>query len=120
MRAIIVIDDEFMAEAMRATGLRTKREAVEFFGEGNWQGDLDADRRDHDDPRHPPAAGRPLLAVGRTKRSADPTLRLHDRRPATLRMSESTWQMRNTSRFCDKGSRCGTHGGVSMKRSRPT
>ena len=63
MRTKIVIDDELMAEALRATGLRTKREAVEaglrllarrarqvaaadLFGTVGWQGDLDAERRD--------------------------------------------------------------------------
>jgi len=30
MRTNIVIDDELMAEALRATGLKTKREAVEL------------------------------------------------------------------------------------------
>ncbi|HEX6011407.1 MAG TPA: type II toxin-antitoxin system VapB family antitoxin [Geminicoccaceae bacterium] len=63
MRTKIVIDDELMAEALRATGLRTKREAVEaglrllarrarqvaaadLFGTVDWRGDLDAERRD--------------------------------------------------------------------------
>ena len=63
MRTNIVIDDELMAEALAATGLRTKREAVEaglrlltrrarqasaadLFGAVDWQGDLDAERRD--------------------------------------------------------------------------
>lgn len=63
MRTNIVIDDAVMAEALRATGLRTKREAVEaglrllarrarqaaaadLFGTVDWQGDLDAERRD--------------------------------------------------------------------------
>jgi len=63
MRTNIVIDDGLMAEAMRATGLRTKREAVElglrtllrlrkqedirqFRGKLDWSGDLDAMRRD--------------------------------------------------------------------------
>lgn len=63
MRTNIVIDDAVMAEALRATGLRTKREAVEaglrllarrarqaaaadLFGTVDWQDDLDAERRD--------------------------------------------------------------------------
>jgi Arc/MetJ family transcription regulator len=63
MRTNIVIDDGLMREALRATGLRTKREAVEeglrtlvrmqkqaeirrFRGKLQWKGDLDAMRRD--------------------------------------------------------------------------
>jgi Arc/MetJ family transcription regulator len=63
MRTNIVIDDSLMRDALRATGLRTKREAVErglsvlvrlsrqgeirkWRGKLNWQGDLDAMRRD--------------------------------------------------------------------------
>ncbi len=63
MRTNIVIDDGLMAEAMRATGLTTKREAVElglrtllrlrkqedirhFRGKLAWSGDLDAMRTD--------------------------------------------------------------------------
>jgi Arc/MetJ family transcription regulator len=63
MRTNIVIDDSLMAEAMRATGLRTKREAVElglktlvrlraqeeirgFRGKLAWTGDLEAMRND--------------------------------------------------------------------------
>lgn len=63
MRTNIVIDDELMESALRATGLKTKREAVElglrtllllrqqeeirrFRGKLNWQGDLDAMRLD--------------------------------------------------------------------------
>jgi Arc/MetJ family transcription regulator len=75
MRTNIVIDDELMAEALRATGLRTKREAVEaglrllarrarqaaaadLSGAVDWRGDLDAERRDDEQPRpgHPAAA----------------------------------------------------------------
>jgi Arc/MetJ family transcription regulator len=58
-----VIDDKLMAEALRATGLKTKREAVELGlrtllqlskqsdirrlrGKVSWEGDLDAMRRD--------------------------------------------------------------------------
>lgn len=58
MRTNIVIDDELMAEVLAATGVRTKREAVEmglkallrlkkqenirgFRGKLDWQGDLD-------------------------------------------------------------------------------
>lgn len=64
MRTNIVIDDKLMAEALRATGLKTKREAVELGlqtllrlrkqmeirrlrGKVDWQGDLDAMRRDN-------------------------------------------------------------------------
>jgi Arc/MetJ family transcription regulator len=63
MRTNIDIDDDLMAEAMAATGLGTKRETVEtalrllarrarqaeaadLFGRIDWQGDLDAERRD--------------------------------------------------------------------------
>ena len=63
MRTNIVIDDDLMDEALRATGLRTKREAVElglktllrlskqqdvrrFRGKLAWTGDLDAMRTD--------------------------------------------------------------------------
>lgn len=63
MRTNIVIDDGLMAEAMRATGLRTKREAVElglktlvrlrkqeeirgFRGKLAWAGNLEAMRSD--------------------------------------------------------------------------
>lgn len=63
MRIAIVIDDELMADALRATGLKTKREAVELGlktllqlnrkkdlrrlrGKVAWGGDLDAMRRD--------------------------------------------------------------------------
>lgn len=63
MRTNIVIDDDLMAKALRATGLKTKREAVELGlrtllrlrqqgelrqlrGKLSWQGDLDAMRRD--------------------------------------------------------------------------
>lgn len=63
MRTNIVIDDELMNSALRVTGLKTKREAVElglrtllqlrqqaeikrFKGKLDWQGDLDAMRRD--------------------------------------------------------------------------
>lgn len=63
MRTNIVIDDQLMEETLRATGLKTKREAVElglrtllrlrrqeeirrFRGKLDWQGDLDAMRTD--------------------------------------------------------------------------
>ena len=63
MRTNIVIDDKLMRDTLRATGLKTKREAVElglrtllrlrqqeemrrFRGKLNWQGDLDAMRAD--------------------------------------------------------------------------
>jgi Arc/MetJ family transcription regulator len=63
MRTNIVIDDKLMADVLRATGLGTKREAVELGlrtllrlrrqaelrrlrGKLAWQGDLDAMRRD--------------------------------------------------------------------------
>lgn len=63
MRTNIEIDDKVMAEAMAASGLRTKRETVEaalrllarrkrqasaldLFGKVEWEGDLDADRQD--------------------------------------------------------------------------
>ncbi|HUO04822.1 MAG TPA: type II toxin-antitoxin system VapB family antitoxin [Candidatus Binataceae bacterium] len=63
MRTNIVIDDKLMKDAMRATGAKTKREAVErglemlvalkrqelirrLRGKLKWQGDLRAMRRD--------------------------------------------------------------------------
>jgi len=63
MRTNIVIDDRLMKETLKATGLKTKREAVElglrtllrlrrqarirqFRGKLRWQGDLDAMRTD--------------------------------------------------------------------------
>jgi Arc/MetJ family transcription regulator len=63
MRTNIVIDDKLMRDALRATGLKTKREAVEsglrtllrlskqaeirrLRGKLKWQGDLDAMRTD--------------------------------------------------------------------------
>ena len=64
MRTSSVIDDKLMKDTLRATGLTTKREAVElglrtllrlrqqelirtFRGKLNWQGDLDAMRTDN-------------------------------------------------------------------------
>ena len=63
MRTNIVIDDALMRDALQATGLKTKREAVEqglkvlvrfaqqdeirkFRGRLSWQGDLEAMRND--------------------------------------------------------------------------
>lgn len=63
MRTNIVIDDKLMRDALRATGLKTKREVVEeglrtllrlkqqeeirmFRGKLFWKGDLDALRTD--------------------------------------------------------------------------
>lgn len=63
MRTNIVIDDALMDDALQATGLTTKREAVElglrtlvrlkrqekiraYRGKLDWQGDLDAMRTD--------------------------------------------------------------------------
>lgn len=63
MRTNIEIEDKLMKDALRATGLKTKREAVElglrtllslhrqetirrFRGKLQWQGDLDAMRTD--------------------------------------------------------------------------
>ena len=64
MRTNIVIDDKLMRDVLRATGLKTKREAVELGlrtllrlskqaeirrlrGKLEWQGDLEVMRRDH-------------------------------------------------------------------------
>jgi len=64
MRTNIVIDDDLMANALKMTGLRTKREAVElglktlirlkqqerirqFRGSLSWQGDLEEMRSDN-------------------------------------------------------------------------
>jgi Arc/MetJ family transcription regulator len=63
MRTNIVIDDKLMKAALKATGLRTKREVVElalrtllnlrrqeeirkYRGKIHWEGDLDAMRTD--------------------------------------------------------------------------
>ncbi|HEX3682367.1 MAG TPA: type II toxin-antitoxin system VapB family antitoxin [Bryobacteraceae bacterium] len=63
MRTNIVIDDQLMRDTLRATGLKTKREAVEeglrtllrlrkqakirqLRGKIDWQGDLEAMRSD--------------------------------------------------------------------------
>jgi Arc/MetJ family transcription regulator len=63
MRTNIVIDEKLMRDTLRTTGLKTKREAVEFGlktvvrlgkqkeirqfrGKLDWQGDLDAMRTD--------------------------------------------------------------------------
>jgi Arc/MetJ family transcription regulator len=63
MRTNIVIDDKLMREALRTTGLKTKREVVEealrtllrlrkqaeirrFHGKQDWRGDLSAMRTD--------------------------------------------------------------------------
>lgn len=71
MRTNIVIDDALMAEALRATGLTTKREAVEaglrllarrarqaaaadLFGQIEWRGDLEAERLDSPARRRKP------------------------------------------------------------------
>lgn len=68
MRTNIVIDDRLMAAALRASGYRTKRAAVEeglrllvsvrrqagvrkLKGRVDWEGDLDALRRGRVDPR---------------------------------------------------------------------
>jgi Arc/MetJ family transcription regulator len=64
MRTNIVIDDKLMRDALRVTGLKTKREVVELGlrtlvdlakqaeirklrGKLNWQGDLEAMRTRH-------------------------------------------------------------------------
>jgi len=63
MRTNIVIDDKLMSDTLRATGIKTKREVVELGlktllrlqqqtelrklrGKYEWEGDLDAMRRD--------------------------------------------------------------------------
>ena len=63
MRTNIVIDDKLMRDTLRATGLKTKRDAVDqalrtllrlrkqaeirrFCGKLDWQGDLNAMRSD--------------------------------------------------------------------------
>ena len=63
MRTNVVIDDKLMADALKASGARTKREAVELGlktllqlgrqgevrrlrGKVKWKGDLEAMRRD--------------------------------------------------------------------------
>ena len=64
VRTNVVIDDKLMDEALRETGAKTKREAVElglralvrlhkqtgirrFRGKLRWEGDLEASRTDH-------------------------------------------------------------------------
>jgi Arc/MetJ family transcription regulator len=71
MRTNIVIDDALMKQAMQASGARSKREAVElglrtlvrlqqqgeiraFRGRLQWEGDLDAQRRDPDTDQEQP------------------------------------------------------------------
>ncbi len=63
MRTNIVIDDQLMQKVLRITGVKTKREAVDLglkallrlenqaelrdlFGKIDWEGDLDAMRRE--------------------------------------------------------------------------
>ena len=63
MRTNIIIDDQLMADALKATGLKTKREVVEmglktliklkqqekikaFKGKLKWEGNLEEMRRD--------------------------------------------------------------------------
>lgn len=63
MRTNVIIDDDLMKATLKATGLKTKKEAVElglrtllrlyrqaeirkFRGKLHWQGDLDAMRAD--------------------------------------------------------------------------
>ena len=72
MRTNIETDDALMAEAMAATGLKTKRKVVEaglrllarhkrqadarqLFGQIRWQGDLDRERLDDPNPPDQPA-----------------------------------------------------------------
>jgi Arc/MetJ family transcription regulator len=69
LRANVVIDEKFMKETLRVTGLKNMREAVElglrtivrlrkqekirrFRGKLPWQGDLDAMRSDSDTGRY--------------------------------------------------------------------
>lgn len=72
MRTNIDIDDELMAQVLAATGLKSKKAAVEaglrtilrlreqtkildLVGKVHWEGDLDAWRRDDDVPQDDPA-----------------------------------------------------------------
>jgi Arc/MetJ family transcription regulator len=74
MRTNIVIDDKLMQDALRATGLKTKREVVElglrtllrlnrqadlrrYRGKLAWQGDLSAMRQDAGAPKGKRSAG---------------------------------------------------------------
>jgi Arc/MetJ family transcription regulator len=78
MRTTLEIDDAIMAEALQATGFKTRREAVEaglrllarrakqaatddLFGAIDWRGDLEAERLDDEAPTHghPVRHGRP-------------------------------------------------------------
>lgn len=64
MRTNIVIDDQLMADVLKTTGIKTKREAIElglktllmlkqqegikaFKGQLKWEGDLEQMRTDH-------------------------------------------------------------------------
>lgn len=64
MRTNIVIDDQLMADVLKTTGIKTKREAIElglktllmlkqqegikaFKGQLKWEGDLEKMRTDH-------------------------------------------------------------------------
>jgi Arc/MetJ family transcription regulator len=75
LRTSIESDDTLLAEAMAATGLRTKRKVVEaglrllarqkrqadaqrLFGRGRWEGDLHRERLDEPGGPERPAAGR--------------------------------------------------------------
>ncbi len=70
MRTNLVIDDQLMRDTLEATGLKTKREAVELGlrtllrlrqqarirklrGKLPWEGDLDSMRNDRIDPVEP-------------------------------------------------------------------
>jgi Arc/MetJ family transcription regulator len=72
LRTNIEIDDALMAEAMAATGLKTKRKVVEaglrllarhkrqadarqLFGQIRWQGDLDRERLNDPNPPDQPS-----------------------------------------------------------------
>ena len=72
MRTNIETDDALMAEAMAATGLKTKRKVVEaglrllarhkrqadarqLFGQIRWQGDLDRERLNDPNPPDQPS-----------------------------------------------------------------
>jgi Arc/MetJ family transcription regulator len=76
MRTNVVIDDALMTEVLQATGLKTKREAVEaglrllarrarqasaadLFGAIDWRGDLHAERSDEEVAAAKPSSGRP-------------------------------------------------------------
>ena len=85
MRTNIEIDDKLMAAAMKATGLKTKKDVVEeglrrmvqiynqrkilkYFGKIHWEGDLEEMRRDKP---HLPSERKPVVAKAIASKKAN-------------------------------------------------